>query len=86
MPRPFDSKNTKRQSKKHITKSRPRIDTWKKRHKNNKSTGVRYTEAQKDRVIAFVLKHNKKAGGGGMTKATMKYGVSIVTIARWLNQ
>ena len=41
--------------------------------------GKRYTQAEKDEVLAFVARE----GRGGQTKAAAKFGVSALTISNW---
>lgn len=45
---------------------------------------VRYTQEQKDKVVAFVSDYNKKNNRGGQSAAASEFGISPITIAKWL--
>jgi hypothetical protein len=49
------------------------------------STGVRYSDAKKQEVVGFVLKHNSAKGRGGQSAAARKFKITPLTIAAWLN-
>lgn len=44
------------------------------------NTGKRYTDDQKKVILSFV----QAQGRGGITKATKKFGVSYIALARWM--
>lgn len=48
------------------------------------STGIRYTDAQKKEIVAFVAKYNADNGRGGQSAASAKYKVTPLTISGWL--
>jgi transposase-like protein len=48
------------------------------------ATGVRYTDAQKKEIVAFVAKYNADNGRGGQSAASAKYKVTPLTISGWL--
>ena len=52
--------------------------------KKTTKKGIRYTDAQKQEVIAFANKWNADNGRGGQAKATEKFGISVLTVAGWL--
>jgi transposase-like protein len=46
--------------------------------------GIRYTDAQKQEVVNFVLSTNAAQGRGGVSKASTKFKVSPITVNSWL--
>ena len=48
-------------------------------------TGKRYDEAKKAEVIKFIREHDAKNGRGGMSSANKKYGISMLTLSKWLD-
>lgn len=54
--------------------------------KNKKAspTGVRYTDAQKKEVVAFVEQYNSANGRGGQSAAAAKFKVTPLTISAWI--
>lgn len=46
----------------------------------------RYTQAEKDEVLAFVEQHNKEHGRGGQTAAKEKFNVNAVTLKAWMDK
>lgn len=46
--------------------------------------GVRYTPAQKQEVVDFVLAYNSANGRGGQSKAAEKFGLSVLTVSACL--
>jgi transposase-like protein len=48
------------------------------------ATGIRYTDAQKKEIVAFVAKYNADNGRGGQSAASAKYKVTPLTISGWL--
>lgn len=46
--------------------------------------GIRYTDAQKQEVVNFVLSTNATQGRGGVSKASTKFKVSPITVNSWL--
>jgi len=51
-----------------------------------KSTGKRYSEAEQKEIITFVHDYNKQHGRGGQTAAVKQYGISALTLSKWLNR
>lgn len=47
-------------------------------------TGIRYTDSQKQEIVAFVAKYNAANGRGGQSAASAKYKVTPLTISGWL--
>lgn len=45
---------------------------------------IRYTQEQKDKVVAFVVKHNEANGRGGQSAAVAKFKINPITVASWL--
>jgi hypothetical protein len=45
---------------------------------------VRYDQKTKDEVVSFITDYNAKNGRGGQTVAASKYGVTQLTISKWL--
>jgi hypothetical protein len=43
----------------------------------------RYTEEQKNEILAFIEKHNSEKGRGGQTVAIKKFGVTAATLSAW---
>jgi transposase-like protein len=54
--------------------------------KNKKAapTGIRYTDAQKKEVVAFVAQYNSANGRGGQSAAAAKFKVTPLTISAWI--
>jgi transposase-like protein len=50
----------------------------------NSNVGTRYTTAQKQEVVDFVASYNAANGRGGQSKASVKFGVSPLTVMAWL--
>ena len=48
------------------------------------SKGKRYTDDEKQRIVAFVHQINQEKGRGGLTAAAKKFGVSALTVGAWL--
>ncbi len=51
---------------------------------SSSSVGTRYTPAQKQEVVDFVASYNAANGRGGQSKASVKFGVSPLTVMAWL--
>lgn len=49
------------------------------------STGIRYTEATKKKVVDFVGSYNAKHGRGGQSAAAKKFNVTQITVSNWIN-
>ncbi|MGA0846071.1 MAG: hypothetical protein ACO3RV_05975 [Luteolibacter sp.] len=49
------------------------------------STGIRYTEATKKKVVDFVGSYNAKYGRGGQSAAAKKFNVTQITVSNWIN-
>jgi len=52
--------------------------------KKTTKKGIRYTDAQKQEVVAYANKWNADNGRGGQAKAAEKFSVSVLTVAGWL--
>jgi transposase-like protein len=52
--------------------------------KKRKARGQRYNAEEKSKVVAFVNEYNSTNGRGGQSAASVKYGVSPLTIMSWL--
>lgn len=52
--------------------------------KKSTTKGKRYTDAQKQEVVAFAQKVNAENGRGGQAAAARKYGISVLTVSGWL--
>lgn len=52
--------------------------------KKSTAKGKRYSDAQKQEVVAYVNKVNAEQGRGGQAAAVKKYGISVLSIAGWL--
>ena len=47
--------------------------------------GKRYSKEEVANIISFIQNHNKENKRGGQKVAAEKFGVSAVTISRWMN-
>lgn len=54
------------------------------RKRPSKSRSTRYTPDQQAEIVQFVHDHNAKHGRAGQASASKKYGVSVLTISKWL--
>ncbi|MCB1086983.1 MAG: hypothetical protein KDM63_08055 [Verrucomicrobiae bacterium] len=45
---------------------------------------VRYDQKKKDEVVAFITEYNKANGRGGQSVASKKFGITPLTIGKWL--
>ncbi len=50
------------------------------------STRTRYTQEQKDEVIAFIQQYNEENGRGGQSAAVKKWNLNPVTVKSWLEK
>ena len=48
--------------------------------------GTRYTAKQKANILLFVDKHNAKNGRGGAAAAARKFGITQLTISKWMKE
>ena len=48
-----------------------------------KTAGKRYTEEQKEKILAFVDEVNEAKGRGGPAAAKKKFGISPITLTSW---
>ena len=48
-----------------------------------KTVGKRYTEEQKEKILAFVDEVNETKGRGGPAAAKKKFGISPITLTSW---
>lgn len=46
--------------------------------------GKRYSKEEVEEIISFIRNHNKQNKRGGQKVAAAKFGVSAVTISRWM--
>lgn len=60
------------------------MSTKNKKSGKSPSTGIRYTDAKKQEIVAFVAKYNAANGRGGQSAASAKYKVTPLTISGWL--
>ena len=56
------------------------------KNKKSGSTGVRYSDAQKQEVIKFIADYNSKNGRGGQSAASKKFGITQLTLGSWLKK
>jgi transposase-like protein len=54
------------------------------KNKKQTVTGVRYSDAQKNEIVSFVVQYNSKNGRGGQSAAAKKFKVTPLTISAWL--
>ncbi|MEI7956011.1 MAG: hypothetical protein WCJ66_12655 [Verrucomicrobiota bacterium] len=54
--------------------------------KQDAPQGKRYTDAQKQEVVSYVLEVNTAKGRGGLSAAVAKYKVSPLTISGWIKK
>lgn len=52
--------------------------------KKKSQTGVRYSDAEKQKIVDFVNDYNSSKGRGGQSAASNKFKVSPLTIATWI--
>lgn len=62
----------------------PKVVKTTKLGKGASKKGVRYSEAKKEQVVAFVVAHNAKHGRGGQNQAAKKFKLSVLTVSSWL--
>jgi hypothetical protein len=62
----------------------PKIVKTTKLRKGASKKGVRYSEAKKEQVVAFVVAHNARNGRGGQNQAAKKFKLSVLTVSSWL--
>ncbi len=70
------------------------IASWRKSSKGGRATtplgskkkgrGVRYSEDDKKKVVAFVHSHNARHGRGGQSEAARRFGLTVLTVSSWL--
>jgi len=46
----------------------------------------RYSQSEKDEILAFVEQYNKEKGRGGQTAAKDKFKVNAVTLKSWMDK
>lgn len=51
---------------------------------SNSAKGKRYTEKEKNDILAFVDKVNTEKKRGGQSEASKKFGISQLTISNWI--
>jgi transposase-like protein len=54
------------------------------RKKPSRKSAKRYTDQEKAEIVQFVRDHDKARGRGGQTAAVKKFGVTQITVAKWL--
>lgn len=52
--------------------------------KANSAKGRRYTQEEKENILAFVEKVNAEKGRGGQSAASKKFKISPLTISSWI--
>lgn len=50
------------------------------------SKAKRYTPSQKTEILNFIAQFNNKNGRGGQTAAAKKFGVSQLSLSKWVNE
>lgn len=50
------------------------------------SKGKRYSKKEKAQILSYVREVNEQLGRGGISKAADKFGVSPISISRWLQE
>ena len=58
----------------------------KKKAASGASKGKRYSEAEKKEVLNLVTRVNADKGRGGISAASRQFGVSPLTISKWLRE
>jgi hypothetical protein len=77
MEKPAPEKSSGRSRTEHnVGKDWPVAATTRKKG----NTGKRYSDDQKKTILDYV----KSEGRGGITRATKKFGVSYIALARWM--
>jgi len=56
----------------------------KKASRKKATRSTRYTDERKAEVVDFVREHDRAHGRGGQSAAAEKFGVSTLTISKWL--
>jgi transposase-like protein len=56
------------------------------RKKAKNSKGRRYSAEEKATIIGHVEKINASKGRGGLTAASKKFGISMLTVSNWMNK
>ena len=46
--------------------------------------GKRYSDSEKEKIVAFANQVNAEKGRGGPAAAVKKFGVSAITVASWM--
>ena len=49
-----------------------------------KKAGIRYTDKEKAEIVQFVRDYDKRNKRGGQSAAVKKFGVTQITVAKWL--
>jgi hypothetical protein len=55
-----------------------------KRKRQATRRSVRYTGEQQDAILSFVREYQEKNGRGAQAAAVKKFGVSAITLSKWL--
>lgn len=56
----------------------------KKTKKKVEARSIRYTDEEKREIVKSVLRFDKKHGRGGKAEAVRDYGVSYVSLWKWM--
>ena len=56
----------------------------KKKKEPTGKSGKRYTDEEKAEVVKFVKGYDNKNGRGGKSAAVKKFGISALTVAKWV--
>ncbi len=68
-------------------KSNSKVKSTRKAASKNKSArGTRYSAKQKSAILLFVDKFNAKNSRGGAAEAARKYGITQLTISKWMKE
>jgi hypothetical protein len=55
----------------------------KKKSQVNAAKGRRYTQSEKEEILAYVDKVNAERGRGGQSAAAKKFKIAVLTISSW---
>lgn len=66
--------------------SKPAAKQAAKNAAKTEERGPRKTESEKAEILAFIRKHDAENGRGGQTAAKKEFGVSLLTLGKWIKQ
>lgn len=58
----------------------------KTREKPSDKRAIRYSDADKEKILQFVADYDREHGRGGQSAAAEKFGVSAMSISKWRNK